>query len=79
MASVWPPGASTAASDAAGENWTLTHDIAILSKSPSGRVFKDETVTADLYRPNVEGRVPSAVIINSSGGVSPLWHSSQPR
>jgi TPR repeat protein/dienelactone hydrolase len=55
---------------AAGENWTLIHDIALLSKSPSGRGLKDETVTADLYRPNVEGRVPAAVIINSSGGVS---------
>src|SRR3954466_11198021 len=60
----------TAVSDAAGENWTLTHDVAILSKSPSGRAFKDETVTADLYRPKVEGRVPAAVIINSSGGVT---------
>src|SRR5258708_19077652 len=53
---------------AAGENWTLIHDIALLSKSPSGRGLKDETVTADLYRPNVDGRVPAAVIINSSGG-----------
>ena len=55
---------------AAGENWTLIHDIVLLSKSPSGRGLKDETVTADLYRPTVEGRVPAAVIINSSGGVS---------
>jgi TPR repeat protein/acetyl esterase/lipase len=55
---------------AASEKWTLVHDIALPSKSPDGRGLKDETVTADLYRPNVEGRVPAAVIINSSGGVS---------
>ena len=54
----------------AGERWTLAHDIALVSKSPSGGVLKNETVTADLYRPNVEGQVPAAVIINSSGGVS---------
>jgi hypothetical protein len=54
----------------AGESWTLAHDIALMSKSPSGGALKDETVTADLYRPNVEGRVPAAVIVNSSGGVS---------
>src|SRR6266571_4225340 len=55
---------------AAGENWTLTHDIALLSQSPSGRQLKDEKITADLYRPKVDDRVPAAVIINSSGGVS---------
>jgi hypothetical protein len=60
----------TIACGAAGENWTLTHEIALLSKSPSGRGLKDENITADLYRPSVDGRVPSAVIINSSGGVS---------
>ena len=60
----------SATCNAAGDNWTLSHDISISSKSPSGRAFKNETITADLYRPNVEGRVPSAVIINSSGGVS---------
>ena len=61
-------GAQTPGS--AGESWTLAHDIALMSKSPSGGALKDETVTADLYRPNVEGRVPAAVIVNSSGGVS---------
>jgi len=60
----------TTALGAAGENWTLTHDIALLSKSPSGRQLKDEKVTADLYRPKGDGPVPAAVIINSSGGVS---------
>src|SRR4051812_31869722 len=59
-----------ATASTAGENWTRTHDVAILSKSPSGRVLKDEMVSAELYRANVEGRVPAAVIINSSGGVS---------
>ena len=64
------PGLGPAAAEPATENWTLTHDIAISTKSPQGRVLKNETVTADLYRPNVEGRIPAAVIINSSGGVT---------
>jgi dienelactone hydrolase len=60
----------TTAVGAAAENWTLSHDIALLTKSPSGGQLKDENVTADLYRPLVVDRVPAAVIISSSGGVS---------
>jgi TPR repeat protein/dienelactone hydrolase len=60
----------TTALGTAGENWTLTHDIALSSKSPSGGQLKDETITADLYHPIVDGRLAAAVIINSSGGVS---------
>lgn len=60
----------TMAPGGAGENWTLTHDIALLSKSPTGSRLRDEKITADLYRPKVSERVPAAVIINSGGGVS---------
>jgi len=55
---------------AAGENWTLNHDIAFVSKSPIGSRLKEERITADLYRPKIDDRVAAAVIINSSGGVS---------
>ena len=54
----------------ASERWTLTHDVVLVSKAPKGGVLIDEKVTADLYRPKIDDRVPAAVIINSSGGVS---------
>jgi TPR repeat protein/dienelactone hydrolase len=54
----------------ASETWTLTHDIALVSKSPNGGKLIDEKITADLYRPKSDDQVPAAVIINSSGGVS---------
>src|SRR5689334_22758274 len=55
---------------AADEQWTLTHDVALISKAPKGGALVEEKVTADLYRPKSGDRVPAAVIINSSGGVS---------
>jgi TPR repeat protein/dienelactone hydrolase len=50
--------------------WTLTRDVELVSRWPRGDRMQEDRVTADLYRPPVEGRVPAAVIINSSGGVS---------
>ena len=55
---------------AAEENWTRTIDIPLVTKWPRGNTFQEDKVTAELYRPKIEGRVPAAVIINSSGGVS---------
>lgn len=54
----------------AGEKWTLAHDIGLVSKWPRGGKLDEQKITADLYRPKVDGQVPAAVIINSSGGVS---------
>jgi dienelactone hydrolase len=52
------------------EPWSLTRDIEIVSRWPQGERLAEDLVTADLYRPRANGRVPAAVIINSSGGVS---------
>lgn len=52
------------------EPWQVTQDINLTSRWPVGRTgFREDRVTADLYRPRAEGKVPAAVIINSSGGV----------
>src|SRR4051812_33155622 len=53
------------------ERWTLTQDIALVSRWPAGRQMREDKVTADLYRPKIDGKLPAAVIINSSGGVMP--------
>lgn len=54
----------------ADEPWQVTQDISLPSRWPVGRTgFREDRVTADLYRPKGEGKVPAAVIINSSGGV----------
>jgi TPR repeat protein len=53
------------------EPWELTRDIEFVSRWPQGRTtLGEDRVTAVLYRPQVAGRMPAAVIINSSGGVS---------
>src|SRR5258708_36572576 len=60
------------AASAADDAWTLTHDISLISRWPtSSGAIREDKVTADLYRPKQDGRVPAAVIINSSGGVQP--------
>jgi TPR repeat protein/dienelactone hydrolase len=51
-------------------SWSLTHDIAIISRWPHHGRLEEDRITADLYRPHAQDRVPAAVIINSSGGVS---------
>lgn len=53
------------------ERWTLTQDIALVSRLPVGRQMREDKITADLYRPKRDGKLPAAVIVNSSGGVSP--------
>jgi dienelactone hydrolase len=32
--------------------------------------MREDRISSDLYRPRVEGRIPAAVIINSSGGIN---------
>jgi dienelactone hydrolase len=63
-------GTATATAVAAEDTWTFTRDIALVSKwNEYGRLGQD-TVTAELFRPKVDGRIPAAVIINSSGGIN---------
>ena len=47
--------------------WLLTRNIPIVSRDRSSA----DQVTAELYRPREGDRLPVAVIINSSGGISP--------
>ena len=64
--SIAVPLGSTGLSD---EPWQLTRGIELTSRSPQGLAgFGEDRVTAVLYRPKIEGKMPSAVIINSSGG-----------
>ena len=54
----------------ASEPWEVTEEISLTSRWPAGRTgFREDRVTGVLYRPKAPGRVPAAVIINSSGGV----------
>src|SRR5689334_15104055 len=63
--------ACAAGAASANEHWSLTHEIELVSKEPRFRgPLVDKKITADLYRPKVDGKVPAAVIINSSGGIS---------
>src|SRR5687767_11316783 len=50
--------------------WLLTRDIELVSRWPRGDRMREDRITADLYRPRIEGPVPAAVIINSSGGIT---------
>src|SRR5260221_4615723 len=50
--------------------WLLTRDVSLVSRWPRGERMQEDRITADLYRPRGAGRVPAAVIINSSGGVT---------
>jgi TPR repeat protein/dienelactone hydrolase len=52
------------------ELWSLTRDIEIISRWPQRDRMQEDRITADLYRPHTEGRIPAAVIINSSGGIT---------
>jgi dienelactone hydrolase len=54
----------------AQETWTVTRDIQLVSRWPVAGKVREDTVTADLYRPTGPGPFPAAVIINSSGGVA---------
>jgi TPR repeat protein len=55
----------------ADEPWHLTRGIELTSRWPQGLAgLGEDRVTAVLYLPKIEGKVPSAVIINSSGGVT---------
>lgn len=66
-----PPAAQPAAVPAAPvDPWLLTRDLALVSRWPQGARLREDRVTADLYRPRGEARVPAAVLINSSGGVT---------
>ena len=61
--------ATTATAGFAQGDWTFQRGIELVSKWNTGQLGED-TVTAELFRPKVvSGRVPGAVIINSSGGV----------
>jgi dienelactone hydrolase len=60
------------ASSAPDEPWSLTREIEIVSQWPNGERLGKDRIIGDLYRPRSHGRVPAAVIINSSGGVSAL-------
>jgi dienelactone hydrolase len=56
---------------AADEPWQFTRGIELTSRWPQGLTgFGEDRVTAVLYRPQMEGKLPAAVIINSSGGVN---------
>ena len=55
----------------ADDSWTVTRDIALTSRPRYGAV-REEKIIADLFRPNRSGRLPAAVIMNSSGGVLPF-------
>jgi hypothetical protein len=48
------------------EPWLITRDVEIISRWPQGDRMREDRISADLYRPRVEGRIPAAVIINSS-------------
>jgi dienelactone hydrolase len=53
------------------EPWQFSSGIELTSRWPKGPTgFGEDRINAVLYRPKREGRVPAAVIINSSGGVS---------
>lgn len=57
----------------AEDTWTVTRDIALTSHPRVEGMVRDEKIVADLFRPNNRsGRLPAAVIINSSGGVLPF-------
>lgn len=51
------------------DKWNFSHDIDLVSKWNINGVHGQDTVKAELFRPKMEGRLPAAVIINSSGGV----------
>jgi dienelactone hydrolase len=55
---------------AADEPWELTRGIDLVSRWPQGLTgMVEDRITAVLYRPKLQGKLPAAVIINSSGGV----------
>src|SRR3954453_12249663 len=56
----------------ADDTWTVTRDIGLISRARLPAGVREEKIIADLFRPNRSGRLPAAVIINSSGGVLPF-------
>jgi dienelactone hydrolase len=62
-------GTAAATGVAAEDRWAFTRDITLVSKWNIKGHLGQDTVTAELFRPKIEGRIPAAVIINSSGGV----------
>jgi len=52
------------------DDWTATTDIPLVSKWPRATSIQSDNITADLFRSTREGRLPAAVIVNSSGGVT---------
>jgi hypothetical protein len=62
-------GTATLANSAQNE-WTFKRDIELVSKWNIKGRFGQDIVTGELFRPDTDGRVRAAVIINSSGGVN---------
>jgi TPR repeat protein/dienelactone hydrolase len=63
----------------AEESWSVTRDIPLVSHPRVGDGFREEKIIADLFRPNRDGRLPAAVITNSSGGVMPFVETNYAR
>lgn len=61
---------ATAMPGSGPDGWTATTDIPLVSKWPRGKATQSDDITADLFRSTREGRLPAAVIVNSSGGVT---------
>lgn len=61
---------ATAMPGSGPDGWTATTDIPLVSKWPRGKAIQSDNITADLFRSTREGRLPAAVIVNSSGGVT---------
>jgi dienelactone hydrolase len=64
--------AATAEMPLDDSRWSVTTNIPLEStwRSTTRAETKTSQVTADLFRPNLPGKRPAAVIINSSGGVT---------
>ena len=67
------PGAVAAGrAEAQGEAWTFAPRLRLVSRRPTvSGALRENRVTGDLYSPRgvAAGRVPAAILINSSGGV----------
>lgn len=62
--------AAVTGSPHAQDNWTLTSGVTLTSRWFNAGKIHEQQVTGDLFRPKLEGRLPAAAIINSSGGVT---------
>jgi TPR repeat protein len=70
LVALLPIPATAQSEDIPPQPWTVTHDIELVSRWPKGAQLQEDRITADLFRPQLEGRVPTVVIINSSGGIT---------